>query len=50
VKAGADVADRPFSGVLIVGDGSGLVGEVAQFMDLRIVHKGGIVLLRAGAR
>jgi len=50
VKAGADVADRPFSGVLIVGDGSGLVGEVAQFMDLRIVHKGGMVLLRAGAR
>ena len=50
VKAGADVADRPFSGVLIVGDGSGLVGEVAQFMDLRIVQKGGIVLLRAGAR
>ena len=50
VKAGADVADRPFSGVLIVGDGSGLVGEVAQFMDLRIMHKGGIVLLRAGAR
>ncbi|GAY22536.1 MULTISPECIES: FecR domain-containing protein [Sphingobium] len=50
VRVGADVADRPFSGVLIVGDGSGLVGEVAQFMDLRTVHQGGAVLLRAGAR
>lgn len=52
VRAGADVAGRRFSGVLIVGDGSGLVGEVAQLMDLRIVRedgrKDGAVLLRAG--
>jgi len=56
VRAGADVAGRRFSGVLIVGDGSGLVGEVAQLMDLRIMREGGrgggreggAVLLRAG--
>ncbi|AMK25322.1 FecR family protein [Sphingobium sp. TKS] len=52
VRAGADVAGRRFSGVLIVGDGSGLVGEVAQLMDLRIVREAGrqdgAVLLRAG--
>lgn len=48
VRAGADIADRRFSGVLIVGDGSGLVGEVAQLMDLRIVRQGDSVLLRAG--
>ncbi|WP_313803950.1 FecR family protein [Sphingobium sp.] len=48
VRAGADVADRHFSGVLIVGDGSGLVGEVAQLMGLRTSYQGGAVLLRAG--
>lgn len=48
VRAGADIADRRFSGVLIVGDGSGLAGEVAQLMDLRIVREGGAVMLRAG--
>lgn len=48
VRAGADVADRRFSGVLIVGDGSGLVGEVAQLMGLRTSRQGGAVVLRAG--
>lgn len=48
VRAGAEVAGRRFSGVLNVGDGSGLVGEVAQIMDLRIAREDGAVLLRAG--
>jgi transmembrane sensor len=48
VRAAPDVADRRFSGVLIVGDGSGLAGEVAQLMDLRATRENGAILLRSG--
>jgi transmembrane sensor len=47
VTMAPDVASRRFSGVLVIGDGSALVDELAQIMDLQILHKGGTVWLSA---
>jgi transmembrane sensor len=47
VEVSPDVARRHFSGVLVIGDGSGLVGEIAQLMDLEIGARGRAVHLRA---
>jgi transmembrane sensor len=48
VTVASDIAGRRFSGVLVVGDGSALVGEVARLMDLRVVRDGSGVMLAAG--
>lgn len=47
LKVAPDIARRPFSGVLVVGDGSGLVGQLVQFMDLETLSQGDAILLRA---
>ena len=50
VTVAPDIAGRPFSGALTIGDGSRLVGDIAELMDLRRTRRdGAVVLERAGA-
>lgn len=43
------LADRRFSGVLVIGDGSGLVADLAGVAGLKVVRRGDIVVLHGGA-
>lgn len=45
VAVSPDIAGRRFSGVLVVGDGTALVGDVARLMDLKVVDQGSSLLL-----
>lgn len=45
VAVSPDIAGRRFSGVLVVGDGTALVGDVARLMDLKVADQGSSLLL-----
>lgn len=50
VTVAPDIAGQRFSGVLAIGDGSGLVSNLQQFMDLQASVKGDHVRLDARGR